>query len=227
MLSIVVPVYNEEAALPGFLSMIDAAAPDCEVVFADGGSTDATRALLAGHRVVEGAKGRGAQIRAGIAQAAGDAVLVLHADARIDRAGICAVRRALDAGAAWGCMTMRFDDGALVYRAGAWVSNMRVTLWGIAFGDQAMFAQRAVLDAVGGVPDLPLMEDYELSRCLRAQVGRPCYLKEPVLTSARRFQQGGPYRQAFLMRRLRRDYRAGVPVEELVARYADVRKGRS
>ncbi|WP_058985896.1 TIGR04283 family arsenosugar biosynthesis glycosyltransferase [Hugonella massiliensis] len=226
MLSIVVPVYNEEGALPGFLAMIDAAAPDCELVFADGGSVDATLSLLAGRTVVQGAKGRGAQIRVGVARAAGDELLVLHADARIDRAGICAVRRALRAGAPWGCLTLRFDDGALVYRAGAWVSNMRVALWGIAFGDQAMFFRRSVLEAVGGVPDLPLMEDYELSRRLRAQVGRPCRLKEPVLTSARRFQQGGPYRQAFLMRRLRRDYRAGVPIEDLAARYADVRKGR-
>ena len=59
MISVVVPVYNEEVALPAFLEMASRLRGDYELLFADGGSTDATLDILrrAGRRVVTGALG--------------------------------------------------------------------------------------------------------------------------------------------------------------------------
>ncbi|MBC9822505.1 glycosyltransferase family 2 protein [Terrabacter sp. MAHUQ-38] len=49
---IVVPAYNEEAALPGVLREIHSALPDCDVLVIDDGSTDRTAKVAATHAVV-------------------------------------------------------------------------------------------------------------------------------------------------------------------------------
>ena len=77
---------------------------------------------------------------------------------------------------------------------------------------------------MGGIPDLPLMEDYEFSLRLRRRGAWPRQLPDEVWASPRRFEEGGPLRVALQMRRLRRLYRAGVPADQLARLYADVRE---
>ena len=224
-LSVVVPVYNEEGALPAFLDSCRAWEGDCELLFVDGGSDDATRELLAGRRVLDSSKGRGQQCRRGAAAATGDALLFLHADSRLPRESFDAVTDALAEGASWGCLTLRFEGArGLGYGFGALVSNLRVRLTGIAFGDQAMFMRKDLLEEVGGVPPLALMEDYELARRLRARAW-PRQLGRPVMTSPRRFE-GNALAVALGMRRLRSRYRRGEPIESLLLDYPDVRRDR-
>ena len=76
---------------------------------------------------------------------------------------------------------------------------------------------RELYDEVGGMPHLPIMEDYEFALRLRARGLRPLQLPDEVWASPRRFEDGGPLRTALLMRRLRRLYHAGTPAEELAA----------
>ena len=45
--------------------------------------------------------------------------------------------------------------------------NLRSRLTGIATGDQAMFVTREAFDAVGGFPEIALMEDIALARSLK------------------------------------------------------------
>lgn len=224
MLSIVVPVYNEERALPRFLACADAWEGDFELVFSDGGSTDATLALLEGYTVVRGAKGRGGQCNRGAAVAQGDALLFLHADELVGPEVPRAVANAVAAGVRWGCLTLRWDLRTPVYRFGEWMSNLRAAR-GIPFGDQGMFFTRALFDEVGGFPELPIMEDYELSLRLKARGLKPVQLPAEVTASVRRFEEGGPLRTALGMYRLRHLYRKGVSAEELEAIYRDVRGG--
>ena len=96
--------------------------------------------------------------------------------------------------------------------------NLRSRLTGIATGDQAMFMTRQAFDAVGGFPDLPLMEDIELSRRLKA-LSPPICLRPRVLTSGRRWETRGVWRTIFLMWRLRFAWWRGVPAERLAQRY--------
>ncbi|MGB3166600.1 MAG: glycosyltransferase, partial [Alteraurantiacibacter sp.] len=75
--SIVIPMLEEERALPALLVHIAALDPaPLEVVAADGGSTDRSVAIAreAGWRVVETAAGRGRQINAGVEAARGELV---------------------------------------------------------------------------------------------------------------------------------------------------------
>lgn len=217
-LSAIVPVYNEEDALPSFLHACAQWDGVCEVIFVDGGSTDRTRELLQGHTVLTGAKGRGAQCRLGADHACGDALVFVHADSFLQDGAMQAISEALDAGCTWGCLTLQFDCNTPSMVFGAFASNARVRLSGIPFGDQVMFMTREAYDEVGGMPDMPLMEDYELSRRLRT-LARPKQLPQKVRTSARRFQTGGTVRTMAQMRHLRHLYRTGTDVNELARMY--------
>lgn len=219
VLSVVIPVLNEEKALPSLLEQI--ACWDCvdEVVFVDGGSADATMALLDGQKVLSCKDGRGAQCRLGAECAQGDALVFVHADSSISADAMRAIRAALESGVAWGCLTLRFESRALSMRFAARASNLRVRLSGIPFGDQVMFMTREIYEQVGGMPDLALMEDYELSRRLRSIIW-PKQLREKVYTSPRRFERGGSVRTMLQMHHLRHLYRKGVDVQQLAREYS-------
>ena len=96
--------------------------------------------------------------------------------------------------------------------------NVRSRLTGIATGDQAIFVRRATFAALGGFPDLPLMEDIALSRHLK-HLSPPACLRQKVTTSGRRWESQGSWRTILLMWRLRFDYWRGVPAESLARRY--------
>lgn len=229
-LSVVVPVYNEQAALPAFIRRSSHWPDDVELVFSDGGSTDATRGILDDAErsgrcllIVEGVRGRGAQCALGAKRASGSALMFMHVDEAVSPDALVHVREAVASGIGWGCLTLRWDCRSFVYCFGEWASNLRARLGGIPFADQCPFFSRAVYDAIGGMPDLPLMEDYELSLRLRAAGMRPVQLPDEVWASPRRFEKGGPIRVALQMRRLRKLYRSGVSADELLASYEDVR----
>lgn len=224
IISVVVPVYNEERALPAFLAALSTWEDLClEVIFVDGGSRDATRDVLAGQHVITSVKGRGAQCACGVAATSGSALLFLHADSIVKREAVLSICSALEHGVRWGCLTQRYDKDCLMYRLGLLLSNMRARLAGVPFGDQALFMQRSILEQVGGFPELSLMEDYELSRRLR-RLCWPKQLPQKVITSARRFEQGGRLKVGLSMWRLRAQYRRGVPIEEIERAYRDVRE---
>src|ERR1039457_6218520 len=93
LLSVVIPVYNEEAVLPALLVVLRQALDktDCryEIVFVNDGSKDATQSILAGFcaedrrvKALNFCRNFGHQmaITAGMDFAGGDAVVVMDAD---------------------------------------------------------------------------------------------------------------------------------------------------
>jgi glycosyltransferase involved in cell wall biosynthesis len=82
--SVVIPAYNEEAAVADLVRGLRAAAPWHEVLVIDDGSADRTgaRAAEAGARVIRHPynKGNGAAVKTGIRQASGTCILILDAD---------------------------------------------------------------------------------------------------------------------------------------------------
>ena len=74
MISVVIPAFNEERALPETLEQLLSQPGDYEVIVVDGGSTDCTRRIAASHRnvqIVQAPKGRASQMNAGAAGARG------------------------------------------------------------------------------------------------------------------------------------------------------------
>ena len=60
----------------------------------------------------------------------------------------------------------------------------------VPYGDQALFLRRRTFRALGGYPDLPVMEDWELVARLR-RLGRVVVLRESVVTSSASFVDHG------------------------------------
>lgn len=223
MLSVIVPVFNEEQSLPGFIHTASQWDCDHEIIFVDGGSTDSTLSILKGYTVLSGAKGRGPQCRLGAEHANGEYLVFIHADSIVSNESMNAMYAALESGVQWGCLTLRFTTKSFDRVIGHWTANARVRWSGIPFGDQTIFLTRELYDKVGGMPDLPIMEDYELSRRCRAIVP-PKQLSAKVHTSPRRFEAGGNIRTMIQMRHLRHLYRKGVDINEIARLYGEGRK---
>jgi rSAM/selenodomain-associated transferase 2 len=222
-LSIVVPVLNEASGIVGHLASLQplrASGAECIVV--DGGSHDGTleRATPLADRVLEASRGRGDQMNAGAAVARGDVLLFLHADTRLppsaDRVLLAGLAQS---GRAWGRFDVRLSGRHPAFRIIERAISTRSRVTGIATGDQAIFVRRSAFVAVGGFPELPLMEDLALSRALKRTHGRPLCLRPPVLTSSRRWERYGILRTTLRMWGLRLAYYAGADPVGLARRY--------
>ena len=224
-ISIVVPVFNESLVLPRLMGDLAAleedANPDFELVFADGGSTDGTVALIekAGLRVVSSPKGRAWQMNAGAAQTAGDVLLFLHADTQLAANALAAITSSLVGDICWGRFDVRIAGKPWMLGVVSRLMNWRSRLTGIATGDQAMFMTRTAFQKIGGFPEQALMEDIEASRRLR-QLSRPACISSPVVTSGRRWENRGVWTTIFLMWRLRWAYWRGQNPQLLAELYA-------
>jgi len=216
-ISIVIPTLNETAELPETLRRARAVPEVCEIIVVDGGSRDDTRELAAGSgcAVFTAPAGRGGQLRLGASRARGEIVLLLHADTWLPpEAGQAALACCRQPEVVGGGFWKVFRDPTwLMYGARA-RCGLRLWLAGRILGDQAVFFRREVLDRIGGVPDVPLMEDVELCRRLRP-LGRLALADATVVTSTRRFRKLGVLRTYWRMWTVGLRHRLGATPEEL------------
>jgi rSAM/selenodomain-associated transferase 2 len=192
--SVVIPAFEEAEQIAGAIA--SAAAEADELIVVDGDSSDATpeRAAACGARVIRGLRGRAAQLEAGRRAAAGDVLLFLHADTRLPAGWRAAVETVLASpGTVGGAFRLRFDRRSPALRVVEGGARLRALLFGMPYGDQALFCRREALAAAGGVPQTPILEDLDLVRALRAQ-GRLARIPLPATTSARRYLSGGVLR---------------------------------
>jgi rSAM/selenodomain-associated transferase 2 len=216
-ISIIVPVLDEAAGIERHLAALaPLRARGHEVIVVDGGSRDDTtaRARPWADQVLASRRGRARQMNAGAAAAHGDALLFLHADTLLPETADQAVQAALAGGACWGRFDVRIAGRPAMLRVVATCMNLRSRLTGIATGDQALFVSRAVFERIGGFADVPLMEDIDLSRRLKA-IAPPACLRDRVITSGRRWERHGVWRTIALMWWLRWRYWRGTPPDVL------------
>jgi rSAM/selenodomain-associated transferase 2 len=215
-IGVLIPALNESGTIAGVVRNAFEAVQPAEVVVVDGGSTDGTRAAAeaAGARVVIGCPNRGEALNAAAAQTEGEILLVVHADAWLPGSAGAAIRSAMRS-ADWGAFRLRFDPPLPLLER---LVLLRSRLRHAPYGDQALFVSRAALDAVGGIPPIPLMDDYELARRLRRRF-RFRLLDETVVASARRYQRHGVLRTTLHLRLLFLLYRLGVPPDRLLRSY--------
>lgn len=205
-LSIVIPALNEEAALPALLAELQNW-PHCERLVVDGGSRDTTaeRARAAGARVLDSVPGRALQMNRGALEARGDWLLFLHADSRLPdaQAALHAIHSLRQRGGIWGCFRIALSGRHPAFRIIERMMNLRVCSTGMATGDHGLLVRTDLFRALGGFPEIALMEDLALAKKLRAEAGRPHCLPARLVTSSRRWEEGGILRTVLLMWRLR------------------------
>ncbi|MGH8789636.1 MAG: TIGR04283 family arsenosugar biosynthesis glycosyltransferase [Cupriavidus necator] len=221
-LSIVIPTWNEAGHIEGALAALQPLRRQgVEIIVVDAASADGTagRAGPLADRVIVTARGRARQMNAGAAAAHGELLLFLHADTHLPTQADLVVCAAIQEGQrVWGRFDVHIAGRLRLLPVIAASINLRSRLTGIATGDQAMFARREAFFAVGGFPDLPLMEDIVLSSRLK-RLGPPACLRERVITSGRRWEQRGPWRTILLMWWLRLQFFFGRSAIALARHY--------
>ncbi len=223
----IIPALDEETSLPATIRSAREAGAD-EVVVVDGGSADVSRetALRLADTLICTAPGRAAQMNAGARASSGEALLFLHADTILPPESVRDVRAALRrADIQGGAFSVRLEVSpsaspymkAMLRLTGRMIC-VRSRLFRSYTGDQAIFVRRETFDALGGYPEVPLMEDVEFSRSMTNR-GKTLLLPARITTSGRRWEASGPVRTILLMWSLRTGHSLGLSPARCAAIY--------
>jgi len=218
-ISFIIPVLNEEVALPALLRDLRLRYPCSELIVVDGGSHDRTvaQAMPLCDRLLVCQPGRARQMNLGGQVALSTYLFFLHADS-FPGIGAAGLQAYLARRPRWGFCRIRLSGDGACFRVIEWFMNQRSRFTRIATGDQMLFVRSDVFAQVGGFDDIPLMEDVALCKRLR-RLGRPLIVQEPVLTSSRRWEESGVLATVVRMWALRLGYFVGVAPATLWRHY--------
>jgi rSAM/selenodomain-associated transferase 2 len=204
-LSIIIPVYRESACISAALEQLlemDIPIP-YEIIVSDGESPPGTLAHLRSAkifaqpsriRLISAPRGRGPQMNSGAKSAAGELLLFLHVDTRIDQRGMGLMIRAWqDHGGSFFCgaFDLHIDSRQKIFRMIERVASARSRFTKIPYGDQGIFMSQKLFEKINGFPDVPIMEDVGIMSKIKKQAVVPVFIAHPVSTSARRWQDQG------------------------------------
>lgn len=224
-ISIIVPVYNEETTIEALLSQLRSIKDKCEILIVDGGSTDRTLEYIdADFKVLHSEKGRAKQMNLGAKESTGDILFFLHCDSELPPRPLEQIRYVMR-DYRWGCFGVAFHSRNFFMFTCRVISNHRIRDRKVVFGDQGIFIDRDLFFEIGMYPEIPLMEDYQLSLTLKERGEKIGIAGKRIYTSTRRFPEGTipKLREMWKMNRLRKKYRDGVAIEEIAKMYGDVR----
>ncbi len=215
-ISLVIPAYNEERALPRLLDSVAAAArayahgrAAVEVIVADNASTDRTAEIARAHgaRMIPVAKRAIAAARnAGAAAACGEILAFVDADTRIHVGTFDAIDRAL--------ASERVVGGATGVTLDRWSVGLAVTfallmpmVWATSFDTGVVFCRRRDFESIGGYDEgLRVAEDVAFLVALRRlgrRRGRRLTRLQGVkaVASTRKFDEHGDWHYLTLLPR--------------------------
>ena len=117
MISIIIPIYNEEEVLSQNADPLRKLSQSSEVIFVDGGSSDKSRELAQGlGKVLASQKGRALQMNQGAKQASHETLLFLHADCYVFPDTLKSILKQISQGLIGGCLTQRIESKGLIFR---------------------------------------------------------------------------------------------------------------
>ena len=220
MLSIILPVLNEEASLPDVLARLQYLRQQGhEIIVVDGGSHDNSLMLAqqAADKVIVSQPGRAIQMNSGAELATGDILLFLHADTILPEE-VERILSEIEGDTFWGRFDVRLSGRRFIFRIIEAMMNFRSRITSVATGDQAIFITTGLFEKVGGYPEIALMEDIAISKQLSG-VARPLCITNRVVTSSRRWEDRGIIRTILLMWKLRLYYFFGMSPQKISRMY--------
>ena len=124
-----------------------------------------------------------------------------------------------------GCFGIAFHSKNFFMFTCRVISNHRIKDRKVMFGDQGIFIERELFFEIGMFPEIPVMEDYQLSLTLKERGVKLGMTRKRIYTSDRRFPKGTipKLKLMWKMNRLRKMYRDRVPIETISDLYRDVR----
>lgn len=223
MISVIIPVYNEERVIKKTLRYLwkhDARNVIKEIIVIDGGSTDNTieAARFEGVRVfLSSKKGRAAQMNYGASLATTDILYFLHADTLPPPTFINDIKQAVKRGFEAGCYRLSFDYKHWFLKANCWFTRFNINAF--RFGDQSLFVMKNLFNNTGGFcEEHIIMEDQHLIIRLRKHT-KFTIMPRAVITSARKYIDNGIYKTQSIFFLIFFMYQLGFSQQVLVRIY--------
>lgn len=226
-ISVIIPALNEAACIKTNVSMLTQR-ETIEVIVVDGGSTDGTAdiAKACGATVLIADPSKSGQMNTGAKAAGGDILLFLHADTLLPENFEESIQSAIYRnGVAAGAFQLHINSEAKGLRFMEKIANWRSRHLQAPYGDQGIFVTKSLFQAIGGYPDMEIMEDFELIRRLKRR-GKIVILDLSVNTSPRRWRNMGIFKTWILNQIIAIGYMLGCPPERLSGWYRR-EKGKS
>lgn len=126
-----------------------------------------------------------------------EVLLFLHADTQLPANAASLIMDSIRQGSVGGAFARRFSTSSPLLYVTCRMADWRGRWWGWFLGDQAIFVRKDIFDSIGGFPDWPRFEDFELSKQM-ARRGKTSLLLPPLTTSGRRFSKQGALRQTLI-----------------------------
>jgi len=223
VVSIIIPVYNEEKTIYSTLDKLSFY-KGIEIVVVDGGSSDRTQELVGKFpvRILNTVKSRAYQLNEGVKQSRGSILLFLHADCFLEEKTLERIKDCLNNGYIGGCLSQRIDSDKPIYRLIEGSGNIRAKLFKIFYGDQAIFVRRDVFFDLGGFDRFELFDDVVFSKKLK-KAGKVCVLNERIYASPRRWEKQGIAKTTFINWLLSLGFLLNIPTKTLKKIYYDIR----
>ena len=228
MVSIVVPILNEEKVLPRLGENLRRLSGPKEVLFVDGHSSDRSAEIASDFgRVLVSARGRARQMNTGAAEASGDILFFLHADCLLPTDALGAIERALcNREVVGGCLTQTYAPHVRtpMFKWIALSGALRARICRTFYGDQGIFCRREVFAAAGGYPEQEIFEDVVFSKRL-GRCGLTTVLSTPIVCSPRRWREHGLLRTTLVNYRVQLGWMLNGRAKHLAGLYqsTDVR----
>ena len=225
MICVVIPIYKSCEGFPKVLGQLRGKAG--RIVVSENQSTPQMmrEALAAGAMIASGGKGRGGQLKLGGSWSGqADWLLFVHADNALpdnwlelseshikNHPHSAAYFRYKAARKGWTSRYMEF------------LVALRCFWWRLPYGDQGLLISKEMYEEIGGYPDQILFEDVAIIDNIKARYGRKALrpLKGYMRVDMSRYEALGPWKRGSQNFQLLKDYRRGVPVQELYARYRE------
>ncbi|OLS02767.1 TIGR04283 family arsenosugar biosynthesis glycosyltransferase [Tissierella creatinophila] len=220
-ISIIIPVYNEVHTIDKLIDNLEQFKSLCEIIFVDGESSDGTDIKIKRKYklLYSPKKGRSNQMNYGASKSKGDILLFLHADSILPGDALSQIEIVISKGYKIGCFKIEFDSRTILMKICSFMSNLRVKLRNIGFGDQGIFIKKDYFYRLGEFKGIPIMEDYQLSIDIKRDGEKIALVNSKIITSERRFVKNGRFKTMIKMQRLQHMYRKGEDIEKIANLY--------
>lgn len=190
MISIIIPVRNEEDTIASLLKYLQTHAPNEEIILVDGGSSDETVKIASNFNVtiIKSLQGRAHQMNEGAKMATGNILYFLHADSFPPKDFVKEIQSQLTI-KDFGFFRIRFDPSHYLINIVSFIGKLNTLHF--VFGDRSLFVKRESFKKVNGfLEDHIVMEDNNILHRLN-KTYKPAFSKKIIRTSSRKYFENG------------------------------------